>query len=692
MEKEKVCNMKIFLTTPMPFLLLLILPNGVFSSECPKDCSCPSPESILCFQRRSSTIPSGVAPSTKSLYLFANGIEGLSTDDFDGLENLEMLDLSQNKLTQLPDRVFEPLTSLRNLDLSSNQITHISDACFQGMVLLERLYLYSNHITSIHPSAFNGLDHLLELKLQGNMLTSLPTLAMPQLLLLDLRFNVLPTLGPSDLQTPNLESLKLGGVGLTSLNKELIGTLKNLHELDISGNKLESFPPALKETQGLVYLSLAGNPMGPLKVQDLQNLSELQELDISSLSLQGLPEEFSQLFPHLRKLTVAENPFNCLCNLAWFPRWLRAQSITLEKTEVTRCHFPPINSGKVLERLEHRDFGCPTTTTVTTSTVKTTTTTVPVPVTTLPTTTREIPVPRASDNPTDKEGDYPLPPDPASPSSSSIDQDNDPNFCPSQTCLNGGTCRLDQHGQVDCTCPHGTSGMYCEIQIHHPPSPPESSTTTVTPDAPDISSHQATATSILLDLHRYIEARPYIRGIRLTYRNLSGPDRRPIQLSLPSSFPEYRLRGLNPNSTYAVCASPLGDNSGIDSVCTEAHTTPDSTRGSNARIEDPKLTTMLVPALAILLVVVLIAVAVGVVCYLRRKKAKGHLELECEPSQLELDGVKAGLDNGALPHKQAQLMIPEPAVQHSNMEYEVLLLQDHCTSNNNMSSHKPPFF
>ncbi|XP_035471369.1 vasorin b [Scophthalmus maximus] len=692
MEREQVCTMKFSMTLLVPFLLFLILPDGILSSDCPKDCSCSTPESILCFQRRSSSIPKGVPQFTKSLYLFANGIEGLTAKDFDGMENLEMLDLSQNKLTEIPDRVFEPLTSLRNLDLSSNQISHISEECFQGMALLERLYLYSNLIKTIHPAAFNGLENLLELKIQGNQLTSLPALSMPHLLLLDLRFNVLHTLGPSDLQTPNLESLKLGGVGLTSLDKELIGNLKNLHELDISGNQIESFPSVLKETQGLIHLSLAGNPMGPLKVQDLKKLGELQELDISSLSLQGLPEEFSQLFPHLRKLTVAENPFNCLCTLAWFPRWLRAQSITLERTEETRCHFPPINAGRVLERLEHRDFGCPTTTTVTTSTVKTSTT-LPVPVTTLLSTTEAVQVPRASDEPTDQDDDFPLPPVPASPSTSSMDLGEDQHFCPSHTCLNGGVCRLDQHGQVECTCPKGTSGLYCEV-LNHQPSPPEAAfpMATVIADTSDISSHEVTATSILVDLHHYIEMRPYIRGIRLTYRNLSGPDRRPIQLSLPASFPEYRLRGLKPNSTYTVCASPLGAPSGIDSVCTEAHTAPEIISSPDAQVTDPRLTTMLVPAVAILLLLVLIAIALGVVCYLRRKRAKGHLDLDCEPSQLELDGVKDGLDNGALPQKQPQIMIPEPAVQNGNLEYEVLLLQDHCTSNNNMSSHKPSYF
>lgn len=679
--------MKSFFTPLMPVLLFLLHPEASLTSTCPKDCTCSTMDSTMCFQRRSATIPIGVFPLTKNLYLFSNGIESLKTDDFRGMEGLEMLDLSQNKLTELPDKVFEPLSSLRNLDLSSNQISYISEKSFQGLLLLERLYIYNNHLKDIHPAAFNGMDHLLELKLQGNMLTSIPTLAMPRLLLLDLRFNYLPTLGPSDIQMPNLESLKLGGVGLTRLNAELISNLNNLHELDLSGNQLETIPPVLKQTHALIHLNLASNPMGPLNVQDLQNLKELQELDISSLSLQSLPEEFSQYFPHLRKLTIAQNPFNCLCTLAWFPRWLRAHSITMERTEETRCHFPPIIAGKVLERLDHRDFGCPTTTTVTTSTVKTTTLK-PTPVTTPPSTTIAAPNPMASEKPAVKEDDdSPLPPLP-SPSSSENPKE-EMHFCPSDTCLNGGTCRLVGIAQVECMCPRGFTGLYCELQKPPPETVIPEPTNIV--DTPDISSHHATPTSILLDLHRYFELRPKTRAIRLTYRNLSGPDRRPMQLNLPASHPEYVLRGLKPNCTYAICVSPLGAPSGTERVCIEAQTTPENNFYKHTYPEK-ELTTMLIPAVAILLLLVLVAVVVGVMCYLRKKRAKGHLELDCEPSQLELDGVKPGVDNGALPQKQPQIMIPEPAVQNGNLEYEVLLLQDHCTSNNNTASHKPSYF
>lgn len=181
-----------------------------------------------------------------------------------------MLDLSQNKLTEVPDGVFETLSSLRNLDLSANYITHISKDSFSGLVQLERLYLHGNLIKSIQSEAFEVLEDLLELKLQGNQLTGLPKLRLPRLLLLDLSFNSLPTLGPQDLQTPHLESLKVAALGLTTLDSDLMASLGNLHDLDVSQNQLEGMPEALKATRGLIMLSLAANPIGELRNEDFQ--------------------------------------------------------------------------------------------------------------------------------------------------------------------------------------------------------------------------------------------------------------------------------------------------------------------------------------------------------------------------------------------------------------------------------------
>lgn len=705
-------------------LIFFFSPALVLSSDCPADCSCLDQDSIFCIHQHSGTVPR-VPATTKSLYMFLNGIQTLSQDDFKGLGELKLLDLSQNELTEIPDGVFGMLSKLKNLDLSSNHINHIQKDSFSGLVQLERLYLYANRIQSIHLEAFKGLDMLLELKLQGNQLGSLPYLQFPRLLLLDLSYNNIPDLGPSDLQTPHLEALKLASLGLTTVNEGLITSLGNLHELDISMNQLTEIPQALKQDslKALTKLSLAANPLGELRVEDFQKLSGLQELDLSGLNLQGFPQSFFQIFPRLTHLTAAENPFNCLCPLAWFPVWLKEKGVNLGRPEETRCHFPLVNAGKKLSALEHKDYGCPPTTTVLIGSPVGST-----PVPQMPTTSPETPhtnaipppppPPPPSEETVSSKTPYPSLPEPPV-SSSSTSGELEPHICPANICLNGGSCNFDPLGQLSCICPLGSSGLYCE-NVDEVPEPPKHSVTEVSlvvpaiPNEPDaISSRQVTSTSILLDLHRFIKTRPHIRGIRLTYRNLSGPDRRPIILSVPASYPEYTLRGLRPNCTYSVCASPLGErinsrtNGSIETgSCTEARTEAVSLTSPETRVETQSpITYTLIPAMAALALVLGLALVAGtIICVRKRRQAKEGIELEMGPANLdpvELEGTKACLENGVngnVLHKQLEIdhshtPQPHPSLkQNGSLDYDVPLMQGHCLSNNNLTSLKPSYF
>lgn len=700
-------------------LLLLLSTELLFASECPANCSCHGPGSIFCINRRASTVPR-VPATTLNLYIFQNGVDALSQDDFRGLDDLELLDLSQNELTEIPDGVFGMLSKLKNLDLSSNLITHIQKDSFSGLAQLERLYLHGNRIQSIHLEAFEGLETLLELKLQENHLSSLPSLRFPGLLLLDLSYNSIPTLGPSDFQTPHLEALKVVSLGLTSLDEELIASMGNLHELDLSMNQLTKVPPALKQDSltGLIKLSLAGNPLGELRAEDFQTLTGLQELDLSGLNLEGFPPGFLQVFPRLSQLTAAENPFKCLCPLAWLPAWLKEKEVNLRRPEETRCHFPFVNAGMKLSALEPKDFGCPLTTTVPIGSPIGSTPS-PLVSTTPPemTYTNAIPPPPppSSEEMIPSKTPYPLPPEPTlSPSSTSGEME--PHICPANICLNGGTCHFDPMGQLGCLCPSGTSGLYCE-NVDVVPELPKHSVTEAAIAAPSlpaenadaIGSRQVTSTSILLDLHRFIETRPRIRGIRLIYRNLSGPDRRPIILSIPASYPEYTLRGLKPNCTYLVCASPLDEqlslraNGSVETEsCTEARTEGIlmALTETTAPTPSPMTFTLVLAVAALALVLVLSFLAGTIICVRRRREAKAGTELEMAPADsdpAELDGIKVGLENGgngALPHKQAEIdrCHTPPSLQNGGLDYEVPLMQGHLPSNNNLASLTPSYF
>ncbi|XP_029432466.1 vasorin isoform X2 [Rhinatrema bivittatum] len=657
--------------------VFLVLSQGVFMQGCPTGCLCNQPQTVFCMSRRSQAIPKGLPQDTASLYLFENGITALDEDSFFGFPGLQLLDLSQNKIASLQKNVFQPVSNLSNLDLSSNLLQEITNETFYGLHLLERLYLEGNRIQYIHPSAFDTLESLLELKLQKNKLHSVPQLNLPQLLLLDLSWNQIPLIKSGTFHTINIESLKVAGLGLTTLDEELFQEMRNLHELDISDNQLDKVPSTLQQLNGLTKLSLAGNAkISLLQVEDFSHLNNLQELDISNINLNTIPKDFFSFSLRLKTLTVAENPFNCICQLSWFVQWAQENGVELRRSEETRCHFPPKNAGKLLKNLEYMDFGCPTTTT----TVRTT----PKPVV-LVTNSRfslsditTVPPPKSTAM---QENSTPGP-GPALESQTSPPIE----LCPPQTCLNGGTCQLDAHGYLDCACLEGFSGLYCEVKVKTT-TPPITKMSTPTNQ---IRIKEVTGTSLKVDLHSYIDTRPLLKGIRLTYRNLSGPDKRPITLSLPASLPDYTVRALRPNSTYHICIGPLGDRDLEDVLCLEAQTAW-LTQQQHAPVTQTKnsnLTLMIVPALAAVLLVI-IAVATAMY-YIRKRRSKAHTNAVVDLGPLQLEGVKTFPENGTLTNHTQKLTGSTPLP--NGLECEVPLMQTPSLGNNNTTVLKPSYF
>ncbi|XP_009475619.1 PREDICTED: vasorin [Nipponia nippon] len=569
---------------------LLLLALGELAGACPAGCQCQDPKTILCAARRGQTVPRGLPPNTLSLYVFENGITMLSEDSFAGLPALQLLDLSQNKIASIQKNIFQPLTELVNLDLSSNQLQEITNETFHGLRLLERLYLQRNRIQHIHAAAFDTLENLLELKLQNNQLWAVPPLNLPNLLLLDISWNKIPAIAPGAFHAVNIESLKIAGLGLTSLNEELFQAQNNLHELDVSDNLLERVPAVLRRLGSLTKLSLAGNArISQLLAEDFHNLHNLQELDISNLNINTIPRDFSSFFPRLRAVTASGNPFNCICQMSWLVQWVNASSVVLRRPEETRCHFL--------------------------------------------------------------------------------------------------TCHLGAQNHLECLCPEGFAGAYCQAEVKGTtPSP----ATQAPPPGRRISITQVSSTSLKVDLQNYVQSKVQLKGIRLSYRNLSGPDKRPVMLRLPASLSEYTVRALKPNCTYRVCIGPLGEKVSKEEHCAEAQTLPVSHQQHSpvTQSKDSNLTLMIVPALAAVLLLVVVVTA-GTY-YRRHRRAKAHAGARADASPLELEGVKACLENGDLSSHGRK--VPEAAMLSGGSECEVPLMQSHYPSNNNTPGLKPSYF
>lgn len=161
------------------------------------------------------------------LNLTSNGITRIKPVTFEGLPNLEYLDLSRNKIVAGGRNTFGSMTRLKKIDLTSafdakrGSLEEVLSAMFAAdqpqLTDLEDLILSKNAIQHLHPETFCQLQGLRRLHLNDNRLK-----------VFSISKNCLPA----------LEQLDLGGNELTAVPVPIWETLPSLSALDISSNPL----------------------------------------------------------------------------------------------------------------------------------------------------------------------------------------------------------------------------------------------------------------------------------------------------------------------------------------------------------------------------------------------------------------------------------------------------------------------
>lgn len=128
--------------------------------------------SLRIHQQPTLFLPQNLAerfPYLSEMSVIESGLYEIDFSVFEGLDLLN-LNLTKNKIREVPVDTFVDLENLQELDLSFNKIHTLNDDVFAGLKNLQKLYLNNNFLLTIKVELVKSLKNLSGLFLHGNQL------------------------------------------------------------------------------------------------------------------------------------------------------------------------------------------------------------------------------------------------------------------------------------------------------------------------------------------------------------------------------------------------------------------------------------------------------------------------------------------------------------------------------------------
>ncbi len=216
----------------------------------------------------------------------SSGLSRFPSEIIDLADTLEILDLSGNSLSSLPDD-FSLLTKLRIIFLSNNEFTELPEVLGRCPEL-SMVGFKTNRIRKVSAKA-------IPIKLRWLILTDNEIEALPK------------EIG----NCAQLQKLMLAGNKLQSLPASLV----NCHRLEllrIAANQLNEFPLWLLSLPRLTWLAYSGNPFSA--AHEAKVLADLAMVDIPwhRLELEQVIGEGASGVIHHAKYSLADDEFHCV--------------------------------------------------------------------------------------------------------------------------------------------------------------------------------------------------------------------------------------------------------------------------------------------------------------------------------------------------------------------------------------------
>ncbi|KFV88067.1 Extracellular matrix protein 2 [Struthio camelus australis] len=337
------------------------IPVPPIETSLPSGCSMLD-STVSCINAKLTQIPPIADPDLTSLDLTGNIITTISDEAFNGIPNLEWIDLSKNNITSpgIGPQAFKILKKLKRLYLDGNMLVHIPS---ELPSTLEEIKINDNHLHAIDEDTLQDLKNLVTLELEGNQLSEAnvsplafyPLKSLSYLRLGRNKFRIIPQGLPTSIEELYLENNQIEEVSEICFNhtrninvivlkhnkleENRIAPLawinqENLESIDLSYNKLYHVPSYLPKS--LLHLILIGNQIERIPGYVFGHMKpglEYLYLSFNKLNDDGIdPVSFFGAYHSLRELFLDHNEL---------------KSVPFGIEEMKKLRFLRLNNNKI---------------------------------------------------------------------------------------------------------------------------------------------------------------------------------------------------------------------------------------------------------------------------------------------------------------------------------------------------------